>query len=119
MSFSVIAMAVRARRRLAGALALRIGRVSGRDEWYRPGMTEAAGTISVKLFAGLELRAREPRTSYEFDPRSAATVAAVTEAIGLESGAAGLVLVNGVHASPGQILGPGDELSLFPPLGGG
>ena len=38
------------------AFALRIGRVGGRDEWYRPGMTDAGGTISVKLFAGLELR---------------------------------------------------------------
>ena len=46
-------------------------------------------------------------------------MAAVTEAIGLEPGAAGLVLVNGVHASRDQVLGPGDEVSLFPPLGGG
>jgi molybdopterin converting factor small subunit len=82
-------------------------------------MTEAAGKISVKLFAGLELRAREPRTSYEFDPLVTATIAAVTEAVGLEPGAAGLTLVNGVHASHGQVLAPGDEVSLFPPLGGG
>jgi molybdopterin converting factor small subunit len=30
-------------------------------------MTGAAGTISVKLFAGLELRARERRTDCERD----------------------------------------------------
>ena len=82
-------------------------------------MTDARGTISVTLFAGLELRAREPRTSYEFDPRETGTVEAVTEAIGLEPGAAGLILVNGVHASRGQALEPDDEVSLFPPLGGG
>ncbi len=82
-------------------------------------MTDAGGTIGVKLFAGLELRAREPRTSYEFDPREISTVAALTEAIGLEPGAAGLILVNGVHVLPDQTLGPGDEVSLFPPLGGG
>jgi len=52
-------------------------------------MTDAASTISVKLFAGLE------------------------------PGAAGLVLVNGVHAGPDHVLGPGDEVALFPPLGGG
>ena len=31
--------------------------VGGRDEWYSLGMTDAADTINVKLFAGLELRA--------------------------------------------------------------
>jgi molybdopterin converting factor small subunit len=119
MSFSVVAMMVGACRRHARALALRIGRVGGVDEWYRRDMTDAAGTISVKLFAGLELRAREPRTDYRFDPRQTDTVGALIEAIGLEPGAAGLVLVNGVHASSGQALGPGDEVALFPPLGGG
>jgi molybdopterin synthase sulfur carrier subunit len=84
-----------------------------------PGMGDATGTISVRLFAGLELRAREPRTAYEFDPREAATVAAVTKALGLAPGAAGLVLVNGVHAAASQALVSGDEVALFPPLGGG
>jgi len=82
-------------------------------------MTEAAGRISVTLFAGLELRARERRTAWELEPGEAATVAAVTEALGLEPGAAGLVLVNGVHAGRDQALRPGDEVALFPPLGGG
>jgi molybdopterin converting factor small subunit len=82
-------------------------------------MTDAAGTISVRLFAGLELRAREPRTAYEFDPREVSTVEAVTEAVGLEPGASGLILVNGVHVGADQTLGPGDEVALFPPLGGG
>ena len=44
---------------------------------------------------------------------------AVTEALGLEPGAAGLVLVNGMHAGPERVLAPGDEVALFPPLGGG
>lgn len=77
------------------------------------------GTISVKLFAGLELRARERRTAYQFDPRVTPTVAAVIEAIGLEPGTAGLILVNGLHASRDQVLRRDDEVSLFPPLGGG
>jgi sulfur-carrier protein len=82
-------------------------------------MADAAGTIRVRLFAGLELRAREPRTAYEFDPRETASVGAIIAAVGLEPGAAGLILVNGVHATPELTLGPGDEVSLFPPLGGG
>ena len=82
-------------------------------------MDDAPGTISVRLFAGLESRAREPRTAYEFDPREMATVAAVTEAVGLAPGAAGLVLVNGLHAAGDQVLLAGDEVALFPPLGGG
>ncbi len=82
-------------------------------------MTDAAGTISVRLFAGLELRARAPRTSYGSDPRETATVTAVAAAIGLDPGAAGLILVNGVHASGDQAPGPGDVVARFPPLGGG
>ena len=81
-------------------------------------MTDAGGTISVKLFAGLELRAREPRASCESDPREIATVAAVAQAIGLDP-AAGLILVSGVHASRDQAPGPHDEVALFPPPGGG
>jgi molybdopterin converting factor small subunit len=82
-------------------------------------MTDAAATISVTLFAGLELRTRERRAHHALDAREVATVGAVTEALGLERGAAGLVLVNGVHATPDQMLHPGDEVALFPPLGGG
>ena len=82
-------------------------------------MTDAAGTISVKLFAGLESRTRERRATHTFDPREVATVGAVTEALGLAPGAAGLILVNGVHVAPCHALGPGDEVALFPPLGGG
>jgi molybdopterin converting factor small subunit len=82
-------------------------------------MTDAPGTISVKLFAGLELRTRERRPTWALDPGEAATVGAVIEAVGLEPCAAGLVLVNGLHAGPERVLCPGDEVALFPPLGGG
>lgn len=82
-------------------------------------MMDAAGTICVKLFAGLESRARERRTAYDLSPSDAPTVAAVTRAIGLAPGAAGLVLVNGLHATAERRLVAGDEVALFPPLGGG
>lgn len=82
-------------------------------------MTDSASRITVRLFAGLELRAREMRTIYELDPGEAFTVADVTEAIGLGPRAVGLVLVNGVHAARDHVLAPDDEVALFPPLGGG
>ena len=82
-------------------------------------MTSAGEHISVELFAGLELRARERRTTYEFAISDAPAVAAVTRALGLAPGAVGLVLVNGLHATAECELSPGDEVSLFPPLGGG
>jgi molybdopterin converting factor small subunit len=114
-----MAMPVRAPASAARALALRIGRVGGRDEWYRRAMTDPGGTISVKLFAGLELRTSERRTAYDFAPSDAPTVAAVNLALGLAPGVAGLVLVNGLHATADRELIAGDEVSLFPPLGGG
>jgi len=46
-------------------------------------------------------------------------VGAVSGCLGLGPGVAGLVLVNGVHARDDHRLVPGDEVSLFPPLGGG
>jgi molybdopterin converting factor small subunit len=49
----------------------------------------------------------------------AATVTDLCESIGLPAGVAGLVLVNGVHAEAGTPLHDGDEVSLFPPVGGG
>ncbi len=82
-------------------------------------MTTASDVITVKLFAGLETRTRERRAAYAFAPVEAATVDDVTSRLGLEPGATGIVLVNGLHARPGQALAAGDEVSLFPPLGGG
>ncbi len=82
-------------------------------------MTAAGEDISVRLFAGLELAARERRAQYRFSAAELATVADLMDALGLQPGVAGLVLVNGLHASVRQKLAPGDEVSLFPPLGGG
>ena len=82
-------------------------------------MTSAGEMINVKLFAGLELRARERRTAYALAPSDVPTIAAVTHALGIAPGAAGLVLVNGLHATAERELAAGDEVSLFPPLGGG
>jgi molybdopterin converting factor small subunit len=82
-------------------------------------MSDAAGTIIVRLFAGLESQTRERCITHAYDPREVATVGAAMEALGLAPGAVGLILVNGVHVAPCHALGPGDEVALFPPLGGG
>jgi molybdopterin converting factor small subunit len=82
-------------------------------------MAETPGAITVRLFAGLEARTLERRAVHEFTGVEAFTVGAVVARLGLPPGVAGLVLVNGLHARDDQELMAGDEVSLFPPLGGG
>ena len=76
-------------------------------------------TITVRLFAGLEMQTAARRTQRALPLAETPTVGAVVARLGLEPGATGIVLVNGVHAGADQMLAPGDEISLFPPLGGG
>jgi molybdopterin converting factor small subunit len=82
-------------------------------------MATTADVITVKLFAGLGARTLERRAAYALAPADAATVGDVASLLGLEPGATGIVLVNGLHARAEQTLAAGDEVSLFPPLGGG
>jgi len=75
--------------------------------------------IVVRLFAGLERDAAPGEGAERRLPvLEAPSVGAVLERLGLE-GRAGLILVNGVHADAGRDLAPGDEVDLFPPVGGG
>ncbi|MFA4964226.1 MAG: MoaD/ThiS family protein [Thermoleophilia bacterium] len=76
-------------------------------------------TITIRLFAGLEARTAERRSSYEIPLAEAPTVGLLGARLGLQPGAVGLVLVNGLHAAGDHELVAGDEVSLFPPLGGG
>ena len=82
-------------------------------------MSIPADAVIVKLFAGLEASTPDRRSEYHLAPPEAPTVGALLERLGLQPGVAGLILVNGVHARDGQELDAGDEVSLFPPLGGG
>ena len=82
-------------------------------------MTTATDTITARLFAGLETQTATRLTQHAFPLIETPTVGAVVARLGLEPGATGIVLVNGVHAAANQALAPGDEISLFPPLGGG
>jgi molybdopterin converting factor small subunit len=77
------------------------------------------GTVVARLFAGLEARTPDGRAEQSVPLVRAATVAALCEALGLAPGAAGLILVNGVHGDASTVLHDGDEVSLFPPVGGG
>ncbi len=76
-------------------------------------------TISVHLFAGLEAQTGERRTEAHLALSDAPTVGALCARLGLPAGATGIVLVNGHHARPDRALAAGDQVSLFPPLGGG
>jgi len=89
------------------------------DGWYSPGMTVPTDTITARLFAGLETQTAERRTRCAFPLSETPNVGAVVARLGLGPGATGIVLVNGVHAGGDRALEPGDEISLFPPLGGG
>lgn len=95
------------------------GKVEPTDGWYSRGMSISPGNITARLFAGLEAQTAERRTQQTFLLTEADTVGAVVERLGLEPGATGIVLVNGVHAGGDRVLEAGDEISLFPPLGGG
>lgn len=74
--------------------------------------------IVVRLFAGLERDAPGAGAERRLAAAEAPSVAAVLERLGLH-GRTGLVLVNGVHADSTRALAPGDEVDLFPPIGGG
>lgn len=75
--------------------------------------------VTARLFAGLEGIARERRAAWRVPATEAATVTDLCASIGLSVGVVGLVLVNGVHADAATRLRDGDEVSLFPPVGGG
>jgi sulfur-carrier protein len=83
-------------------------------------MSDAGGDdIDVQLFAGLERHTRDGVTRLRLPLADAPTLAALLERLGLQPAAAGLRLVNGLHAPLDAALQPGDAVALFPPLGGG
>jgi molybdopterin synthase sulfur carrier subunit len=77
-----------------------------------------AGTcVTVRLFGGLDTRA-----GCDSIVRAEASVGSVGDLVaglGLPAAAVGLTLVNGLHATLSSSLKAGDEVSLFPPIGGG
>jgi molybdopterin synthase sulfur carrier subunit len=75
-------------------------------------------TIGVKMFGGLEERCGRQRQA-AISAATVPTVAALIAALGLPPTAVGLILINGLHADAGSALTAGDEVALFPPVGGG
>ena len=77
--------------------------------------------VRVRLYATLArslpgLRAGEP---VERNLAEGATVDDLVESVGLPPSEVRLVFVNGLSRAVDQTLAPGDEVGLFPPIGGG
>jgi len=77
--------------------------------------------IEVKLFATLQsylpAGARGDTISVDLPPDS--TVGDVVASLNIPGDVACLTVVNGHDADLEQVLAPGDELAMFPPLAGG
>ena len=77
--------------------------------------------ISVKLFASLGEYAPEGESakpfSCEIEPES--TIKDLVDQLGIPEGEARLLFVNGRTRKKDATLQPGDEVGIFPPIGGG
>lgn len=73
-------------------------------------------TVNVKLFATLRVnRFSEKR----FDLTQGKTVGELIKELELPQEQISIIFVNGRHAKFDTILNEGDEVSFFPPIGGG
>ena len=72
--------------------------------------------IKVKLFA--TLRAGRFEIS-DFKLDEGATVRDVLKLLEIDEKEAAIIFINGVHADMAAMLKSGDELAIFPPIGGG
>jgi sulfur-carrier protein len=72
--------------------------------------------IKVRLYASLRGN-HAPEEDTEIRPGT--TVVSIIEMLGLEVPAVTLIFINGRHADISSELHDGDELALFPPIGGG
>lgn len=77
--------------------------------------------VEVRLFATLQpylpAGAHGDGVSLELPPGT--TVRDVVESLKIPSDLAWLAVVNGQDAAPEDVLSPGDEVAMFPPLAGG
>jgi molybdopterin synthase sulfur carrier subunit len=80
-------------------------------------------TVQVKLFATLRHLAGPPGLgigqAFPVELPEGATVCDLVEQLGLPPAQVKIVFVNGLVRTPEQILTDGDELGIFPPVGGG
>jgi len=79
--------------------------------------------VQVKLFATLRHLAGPPGLgigqAFPVELPAGATVAHLIEQLGLPPDQVKIVFVNGLVRTPDHILAQGDELGIFPPVGGG
>ena len=78
-------------------------------------------TVHVKLFA--TLRQYRPGLgigeAFPVELPEGATVADLIQALGLPQGEVKVVFVNALFREPEHVLDDGDEVGIFPPVGGG
>lgn len=72
--------------------------------------------VTVKLFANFRI-GRFKEATREYDP--APTVRRIVEDLGIPDSEVGIIFINGRGAGMDQALADGDDLSLFPLVGGG
>lgn len=72
--------------------------------------------VRIKLFATLRT-GRFSEKTYEIKPGT--TISNIIEELGLPPEQVSIIFVNGRHAKPDTILREGDDVALFPPVGGG
>ena len=75
--------------------------------------------IKARLFGGLEAQTAAGVADVSLPAAGLATAADLVRVVGLPEGAVGLIFVNGLHAKLDAPLASGDEVSLFPFVGGG
>lgn len=75
--------------------------------------------VSVKLHAGLAGREPNPDRNRVVDIEDGATVASVLAALGVSPSSARAIFLNARHAAVDSPVSEGDNLDLFPAIGGG
>lgn len=75
--------------------------------------------LEIKLFATLRPYMKGTCEDGTMEVPEGSTVADVITALNLPDEQVRLVFVNGRHQGRDEVLGEGDRLGLFPPVGGG
>ncbi len=79
--------------------------------------------ITVKLFANLAAFGGDkdslPGTPFKMEVEEGLTLGRLAKLLALPEGQVKVSFVNGIIQPPEWILKPGDEVGIFPPIGGG
>lgn len=74
--------------------------------------------VYIKLYGGLANSGEDDEPAHMDIPQTS-TVGELLAYAKIDTEKAKILLVNGVHAEPGQQLKDGDAVSVFPPVAGG